>query len=511
MITRIFIFFFSLMLLTISLSGQNGEDKKEKTRIQLVQADRMTYSKERLGPGIQRLVGNVIFEHDSMYLYCDSAYLYEKDNSMNAWGDIRIRASDSLNIYGEELKYNGNSGMAEMRKNVRLIDNQLTLTTDHLDYDLTKNLGKYFGGGQIEDTTNQLSSKLGYYFADENNFFFKDNVHLVNPDYTMDSDTLLYNTNTEISHFFGPSYIRSDTNTIYCENGWYDTRNNISQFNENATLSNSKHSLQGDSLYYDRNLGFGKAFKDVTIIDSVQNVFIKGEFGQFWENTKNSLITDSAQAIQIENGDSLFMHADTLRYIGDTTSKKGKQLFAYYYVKLYRFDLQGKCDSLVYNMKDSVIKMYHNPVLWSANNQLSADFIKTFTANTINPKIILYQNAYMAEMDADSSNFNQIKGKNMYGYFKDDELYKVFVEGNVETIYFVRNEDTKLIGINKTEASDLNIYIKDKHIKELIFIKKPSSVLHPPGSLDKSELLISGFSWYYDQRPRNRYDIFRRE
>ena len=505
----------NFILITPMALGQQTEEKQDdrngnqkKTRIRLVEADYMNYDKEKLGPNIQRLVGNVTFEHDSMYLHCDSAYLFEKENSMDAWGNIHIEASDSVNIFGDKLSYDGNKQMAEMRNNVKLVDNQITLTTDYLDYDLSENTGKYTGGGKIVDTSNQLTSKIGYYYSDKKNFFFKDDVKLKNPEYIMNSDTLLYNTVSEIAYFFGPSHIRSDSNHIYCENGWYDTKNDISQFNENAYLTNSQQSLQGDSLYYDRNKGLGKAFQNVSVIDSAQNVIIKGEYGRFSEENNNSMITDSALAIQIDEGDSLFMHADTLKYIGDTTRQKGKQMFAYYNVKFYRFNLQGKCDSLSYTFRDSLIKMYDDPFVWSGENQLYSDSIVVYTGESKNKKMMLYHSAYMAEMDKDSVHYNQIKGKNMFGYFKDDELYKVNVEGNAETIYFVRNDKDELIGVDKAESSNLVIHVEDKRIRRLTFKNKPTAKLHPEESLSRSEKLIKDFTWNEEEHPESRYDIF---
>ncbi len=506
------VLFIICLILGLSLFGQQASDTLEspRTRIQLVQADRLMYNKDFPGPDIQRLLGNVILEHDSMFLHCDSAYLYEKKNSMDAWGNIRIVGSDSLFIYGEELYYDGNTGVAKMRKDVRLEDRQLTLTTDHLDYDLANNLGYYFNGGRIEDTSNVLTSELGYYFADDMEFFFKDSVHLVNPEYTMDSDTLMYHTATEVAFFYGPSFIRSDTNTIYCENGWYDTRRDLAQFNENAILYNSNYSLQGDSLFYDRNRGLGKAFVNVTVADSTQDILIKGHLAEFWEVSENALITDSAHAIHIDNGDSLFLHGDTLRYMGDTASREGKHLMAYYGVKFFRPNIQGSCDSLIYSLQDSVIRMFSKPVLWTENSQLYADYVEFHTAKSRNQKMLLRNNSFMAEADLDSASFNQVKGKNMYGYFRDDRLHKVYVEGNAETVYFVRDEEEALVGINKAASSDLYIYVADKRIERLVFIKEPGSILFPPGQLNPSQRLIDGFTWHDQLRPRSRHDIFRK-
>ncbi len=507
---QIFILMVMMLISATTSAQEEDKEKQKKTRIDIVDGELMQKIEE-LGPDVMRISGNVIFKHDSMYLYCDTAYWFNNTNSLKAWGNVHIKVSDSLNIYGKELFYHGDKHKAEMRDEVKLVDNQMILTTDYLDYDLAENVGKYTGGGKIVDTTNQLTSKIGYYYADENDFFFKDSVNLVNPRYTMDSDTLMYNTLTEISYFFGPSYIRSDTNLIYCENGWYDTKSDLAQFNENAMLTNNRHSLQGDSLFYDRNLGLGKAFRNVMVVDSVQNIIILGEYGRFLEATHNTLITDSAQAIQIDDGDSLFLHADTLRYLGDTIRKEGKQLFAYYKVKLYRVNLQGKCDSMVYNVEDSLIKMYHNPVIWSGNNQLYADYVKFFTGKGKSKRIYLVGNSYMAEMDADSSNFNQVKGKNMYGFFRNDELYKVDVTGNAQTVYFYRDENEQLMAIHIAASSDLNIRIDNKKISSIIYMKQPDEKIYHPDKISASEKKVKGFIWHNKSRPKDRFDIYRWE
>ncbi|MCF8295943.1 MAG: hypothetical protein K9J13_00240 [Saprospiraceae bacterium] len=479
---------------------------KKTTKIQLVSADKFTKS-SIINKDAKRLIGNVVFEHDGAMLYCDSAYLYTESNTMDAFSRVHIKASDSLDIYGDKLNYNGDTKLAELQNNVRMVDNQMTLTTNILHYDMKTKVGSYFTGGKIVDINNKLTSETGYYYSDFKEFFFKDHVVLTNPEYVMYSDTLKYHTVTEVAYFFGPTEIISDENIIYCENGWYNTISNISQYNKNAYLTNNKQTLSGDSLYYDRIKGIGRAFKNVEIIDSVQNIIVQGQFARHMEKAKYSVITDSTLAILIDEGDSLFLHADTLKVVFDSLNET-KFLFAYNKVKLFREDVQGMCDSLAYCVRDSVMKMFVEPILWSEKNQLTAEYMEMEMKDNRIKSMNLYRSAFIVEQD-DTAKFNQIKGKKMKGKFADNELKRILVKGNAQTIYFVRDDYKKLVGVNKSESTDVTIYLIENEISSMTFLELPTEVLHTPNELSPKELLLNDFTWEDEKRPKNKMDIFR--
>jgi lipopolysaccharide assembly outer membrane protein LptD (OstA) len=211
---------FNLLLFSLTSSGQRT------TRVDLIHADDMRFDRS-IAPDARRLIGNVQFKHEDTRMFCDSAYQFTVDNNFNAYGNVFIQVSDTVQIYGDRLYYKGNTRIAELHGNVKMVDNQMTLTTQHLFYNLETNTANYIQGGKIVDAENTLTSKWGFYYADDKNFFFRGDVELVNPQYVMNSDTLRYNTYTEVSYFFGPTTIVSEENTIFCKNGWYDTRNDI--------------------------------------------------------------------------------------------------------------------------------------------------------------------------------------------------------------------------------------------------------------------------------------------
>jgi len=501
------IFFIFIFSISISAFSQKKIDFDSK----------YLFTTEELGTDIKVLTDSVVFKHENSIMFCDSALFDYTNNYFDAFGNVRLikptKENDTVFLYGDTLHYSGKEKYARVRNNVILEKDSMVLITDSLDYDLDLNIGYYFDSGTTINGEDTLKSIFGYYFADDNEFFFKKNVEVINPRFKMFSDTLKHNTSTKISYFMGPTEIISDSNYIYCENGWYDHDKDISQFNKNAYLKNNEQILKGDSLYYNRNSGIGKAFKNVTFKDSVQNVLLLGNIGFYNEKTGFSSMTDSAVFIQVNNEtDSLFMHADTLQTYKDTIiyneiPKIFRIIQAFHYVKAYKEDFQFKCDSLVYNLKDSVIEMHINPVMWSDSNQLSADYIEIQTYRGDVDEIDMKNNAFIISQ-SDSIRFNQIFGKEMFAYIEEKELYQIDVVEEGKAVYFIRDDDKKLIGVNFMQCTDMEIYMKDNKVDKIWFFEKPTGKIHPPQTLSKEETLLPGFKWDIDYRPLNKAEIF---
>jgi len=475
------------------------------------------FTTEELGPDIKVLIDSVVFKHENSVMFCDSALFNYSNSYFDAYGNIKIikptKENDTVYLYGDTLHYSGKLKYAKVRNNVILEKDSLILYTDSLDYDLKQNLGYYFDSGTTINGEDTLRSVFGYYYADDNEFFFKKDVVITNPSFKMYSDTLKHNTKSKVSYFIGPTDIVSDSNYIYCENGWYDHENDISQFNKNAYLKKKEQILKGDSLYYNRNSGIGRAYRNVTFEDTLQNVVLLGNYGLYNERTDFSMMTDSALFIQISEGsDSMYMHADTLRSLKDSVLNAGEYqayrvIQAYNHVKTFKKDFQSKCDSLVYNLKDSVIEMHKDPVMWSDSNQLHADFIVIQTTNNEVSQVDLKNNAFIISQ-SDSIRYDQIFGKNMIAYVEDRQLVQINVLKEGKSIYFIRDDDGRLIGVNFIECKDMEIFMKDNKVDRIWFFEQPKGKIHPPLSLDISETLLPNFKWDIDYRPLNKDEVF---
>ena len=275
---------------------------------------------------------------------------------------IYIRQRDTFNLWGDYLEYDGDKKQAYVRDNVRLRDQDMQLTTDMVQYDVEAKIAFYTTGGRIVNGSDRLTSKQGRYYSRSKTFFFKDRVLLVNPEYQMKSDTLSYNTFSKVAYFYGPTYIYSEENTIFCRYGWYNTNENTSQFSKGVWIQGKDNKLVADSLLYNRNTGIGQAFRNITLIDTVEQIKIEGQYGISYRKTGKTMVTGNPLAIKYFEDDSLFVKADTLIDLADTT---GRRLSAFYNTKIHKTDMQGVSDSLIYSFTDSTISMLGKPVLWN--------------------------------------------------------------------------------------------------------------------------------------------------
>lgn len=486
-------------------------------RIELVNADVSEFD-ESINAKATRLLGKVVFKHENTLMYCDSAYMYREENRIEAFSNVRINQGDTLQMTGKRLDYDGNTKLAAIFEDVIMKDRKTILNTSQLDYDMNRELASYHDSAHIVDGENTLTSKSGYYFSQSHDLYFRKNVTLVNPQFTLECDTLKYNTIYKTAYFLGPTIIRSKENLIYCENGWYQTEKQRSSFTKNAFLRSKEQTLKGDSIVYDRVKAIGKAFGQVMINDTVNKLIIEGNYAEYHENSDSSWVTGRAVMTQVMSDDSLFMHADTLMAIGRDTTTEGrskKNLFAFHKVKLYSKELQGKCDSLVYNESDSTIRLFYVPILWSGLNQLTGDSIHMQTANGEVTKIFMNSNSFIVSMAdsvpdpvQDSMRYNQIRGKNMIGFLENNKIYKIDVVGNGQTIYYAKNKNNKNFAVNRAECSDLTIYVQENKVKSISLLNDPDGTLYPINQFSAKELRLKGFQWLGLQRPENKNGLF---
>lgn len=515
-VKRIVLLFVACILsLAVGAQPKGSQKTPNGTRINLKHADRLIGNKDQ---GFQRLIGSVQFEHEGMTMSCDSAHFYLDQNKLDAFGHVFIQQGDSLRMWSDFLTYDGNTRIAVASKNVRLTEADMTLTTDAITYDLANKFAYYSTGGRIVNKDNVLTSQHGGYSSESKTLTFKYDVVLTNPQYVMRCDTLRYTPGPRVAYFLGPTTIKSTTssNFIYCENGFYDTYNDIAQFEENAYIVTNNQTLKGDSIWYDHKNGIGKAFQNIEIKDTTQKVTIHGDYAIHYEKTETSLITGHAMFIQEFDTDSLYLHADTLKSITyREKDDKGKPIYedsatsktvlGYHHVSFFKSDMQGRCDSLAWSSVDSTMHLFGAPVLWSDQNQLTAKNIDLIISNGHLVRLEMETNCFIISQE-DTVRYNQIKGKKMTGYFQDNDLKKIYVEGNGQTLYYARSEN-KLIGINRADCSRLMIWIDKNEVQTISFYNQPDAQLYPPNELAPSEALLKDFQWRGKERPESVQDL----
>jgi lipopolysaccharide export system protein LptA len=504
---KMFRVYYALLIILWLLSGVNAQ--AQKSRIRILNALTLEYD-DNLGKDVQRLKGSVKFENKGSILDCDSAYFYP-NNNIEAFGHIHLNQGDTLHLNSDLLHYNGTNKITTVAGNVVLSDRDMTLITEKLVFIQDENLAYYSNGGKIINKDNTLTSKKGYYNTATKMLSFKDSVELHNPEYKMFADTLRFNINTEIAYFDGPTTIVSDDSKMYTEKGWYDTKTDYTELTLNNWFESDTQHLRADSLLYDRSLKLGKAFYNVAITDTTNKLLITGEYGQYDQTTNRSFVTEKATMVQTFDTDSLFLHADTLRLYHDTINDLN-EVYAFYNVRFFKPDIQGICDSLTYLQKDSIIRMYDDPVLWSKNNQLSGDTVEIELYGGEIKQLNLRKNAFIISRVDSSDYYNQIKGRNMKAIFKQNELNRIYVNGNGQTVYFAKSgegESAKMIGMNKADCSNILVMVVESQINKILFLDQPTGSLIPLSKIDPSQLKLKGYNLRNDDQPKDKDDIYR--
>lgn len=494
-----------VLITIVDVSAQGQQQQQQQVRIKIERADYLRHD-DKIGKNTQSLNGRVILSHHRTILHCDSAYMFNDSNTVVAYGNIHVIQNDSIHLYGNKLTYLGNENLAKIRENVRANKGDTWLYTEYLDYNREIDKAYFYNGGRVENGTSVLTSDNGLYFPNTNDVYFKNDVVGTSPSYIMYSDTMRFNTQTEIVTILGPTTIyTNDSTRIDSEKGWYNTQTDEAKLLYNNTIESGNYTLEGDTIFYEKRKGLGTVWGNMVLTDTIDNVKMCGNYGFYNEQTQEALATRHAVGMQVYAGDTLFIHADTFRIVPlpEDTSRLIK---AFYNVKFYRFDLQGRCDSLVFDFRDSIATMYYFPIVWAQGNQMTANKIKMYTRNRALYKSDLIDAAFAISPE-DSVGYNQVKGKLMTGYIRNNELYLIDVDGNGQTIYYPKDGDI-IIGINRAESSSMSIWLKENRISTITMRVSPTGNMNPPILLGEKDKKLAGFRWLDDYRPKSKDDIF---
>jgi len=497
-----------ILCLISALIFANQTFAQRKTKIELVRAKSIK-SDARLFNGARRLIGDVRFKQDSAIMECDSAHFYSDKNRFDAFGHVHLyKLNDSnIDVRADFLRHDGDRKVAHFRRNVVLRDSAVILTTDSLDYNLHEDIGSYEHKGKIVDSLTVLTSIKGFYFHRQREVYFWDSVVIDhnNSEYQMFTDSIRYGTETKIIDFFGPTEFYNDTNYMYARYGWYNTITENSMFKYDAKFKNPSQTITCDSMFFSRLDESGAAYSNVVAIDTTQNIMATGDYVEIHKEPELLLITKRARLIYIFDGDSLYLHADTLKMCRDT-SGEFRTFRAYWHVRAYKKNLQLQTDSIYFSMHDSIARFYGKPIFWVQGNQITSDYMEAFIKNKHLHKFMLYANG-MIVSPIDSTHYNQIRGAQMTGYMRNNDLYKVDVYKRSQTLYFPV-DGGEIIGMNKGESTDMTIYVKNRAIKHIVYRSSPKSYIYPLDNVSNNEMRLQGFTWLEAVRPTTPDDIF---
>ncbi len=458
-------------------------------------------------PGAALLTGNVKVSHDGIIMTCNKAYFFEKENYIKAFGEVQMVQGDTLYLNSKYAEYNGNIKQAFATGNVSMRSPESTLVTDTINFDRNKQEAFYNTFGTITNRENVLKSKSGRYFASQKKFLFLTAVTITNPKYVVKSNHLDYYTNSGHSYLFGPSTITSKENFIYTENGFYNTKKNTGHFLKKSYIKYNDRRIEADSLYYDRNKEMATATRNVKITDSINKGIIKGHYGEMYKKKDSLFITKHAVAINLVDKDSVYIHAKKIM----VTGKEGNRIIrGFNNARFYKKDMTGKCDSIHSDQKVALTKLIGKPILWNYENQMTGDVMHLIGNNKTEKldSLKVLNNAFIISKDTIGTGFNQVKGQNLYGKFKDSKLYEADIVKNTEVIYYMRNDKNELIGINKNVSSKINMTLDKNTIDTITFFTNVDGDIYPEKDLPENARKLRGFIWRGDERIKNKEDIF---
>nr|WP_317173817.1 OstA-like protein [Kordia aestuariivivens] len=501
--------FILLFLAQVSFSQtQNPEDKK--TVIKIVYGGNLNVNENKY-PGAKIFskteTGQVRFEHEGMDLWCDRAVLFQDRNWVKAYGNVFIQQGDSVEMSSEYIEYDGDTKFAVSKRNVRLQNTDMTLSTDTLYFDRNAQEAYFDTGGIVKDSATVLKSIEGRYFMEKNKYQFLKEVNITNPEYTVDSAQLDYYTDSKHAYMYGPSTIKGEDYTVYCERGFYNTVTEKGYFVKKSRIDYDNRIINGDSLYFEKSNEFASATNNIKITDTINKMILKGHYGEVYKAKDSAFITKRAVAISLVETDSMYIHGDRLLVTGPDDNRV---IRAYYNVKFFKTDMSGKCDSLFADNKSGITKMIRKPIMWNGESQMTGDTIflisnvKTEKLDSL--KVI--NNAFIVSKDTLGEGYNQVKGLNLYGKFEENKLREVDVVKNTEVVYYMYNDKNEFIGIDKTICSAINLTLNENQIEDITFFTRPDGVIYPDKDLPKNARKLRGFIWRGDERMLSKDDIF---
>ena len=503
---------------------------QEKKIIQIIEAGSFDRN-EKILPGANILKKDndirVHLLHDGMDIWSDYALFYKKNNSFKARGNVIVKQGDSIELYSNLLDYDGNERKIAAKEDVVFINNNTVLKTQVLFHDRDLKEIYFEKGGIINDSINTIKSNNGKYFLETSKYSFENRVNVYNSDYNINSQKLDYFTDSEKAFFYGPTVINGNDYTIFCEKGFYNTKTKSGYFVKKSKILYDNRKIEGDSLIFDDLKKYAAGSKNVVITDTINNTIIKGDFGQVYKALDSAMITKNSYAIKIFERDSLFIKADSLFAIGPENNRliKGR-----YNVNFIKSNMSGKSDKFIMNQKNGLIKLLRNkmskkelqiltskeiakknPIIWNGDSQMTGDEIHILSDINTNEldSLKILNNAFIIEKDSIGvNNYNQVKGIDLFGKFKENELIRLKINRNTEMIYYLYDEDTnELVGIDKAICSSIEMIINDNKIEEIIFYTNPEGKVYPENELEVNEKVLNGFNWRIDEKILNKTEI----
>lgn len=507
------------------------KDTVRKKKIEIIKTDSLLFRTEDLGR-YRKLIGHVQVRHEDARMYCDSAIIDIDANYMTAYGKmIHIQKGDSIDLWGDYLEYFGDQKLALLKGNCVLKDKSMILTTPELTYNLDTDIGSYSNSGRLVNKGTTINSRAGYYYHRTGNAVFYHDVVLYDSSRTIYADSLRYNIDNEIAYFITKTtIIDKDSSIIVTNSGYYDTRREKAVLGNNATIKRGDATVKAATIDYDNKAKEAIAKGNVVFHDSSERTTILSNY--VFSQEKNDFIKAYNDPLLIsvseDEKDTMYLSADTLLSykiaVTDTIFYRDsiqpdsiisydimedsvKIVQAYYKMKMIQGNMSAIADSLYYSDIDSAFKLYKNPVLWMDSTQITGDSIFLWMKDKEIHRADVMGNAFIIHMQHETV-FDQIKGKTMLALIAQKKIQEVQVDGNAESIYFIKDKD-EYNGANKSTSGFITVSFNNGEVNRIKLTGAPEAEFTPMEKIDLASFKLDGFVWHWGKKPMSKYDVIR--
>ncbi len=553
------------LLFPLFLSAQNQKDAK--LPVQILGAQFLTFEKTPEGTELNKLVGDVRLQQGESFMNCDSAYVNLATNNLEAFGNVQITQPGGTQVQSEYLKYTGNTRTAFLQKNVSLTDGKNNLWGEELTYNLGTKIGTYENGGTLQSETTTLSSNSGVYNARTKDSRFTGNVLVTDPKYQVSSTDLGYNTESKVVNFLGPSVVNNDKSELRTSSGFWDAKREIGHFNVRSSIRNAEQYVEADTLDYNRLTGFAIALGNVLALDTVQKTTLYSGYASYNEISRELYAAIKPVLKHVLTSDSIYIRADTFyavhvsKDIADTLQtpdsntfnknpqKKNRQktkkrlgntisetisepaeknnprlqpklkipdttmprfYTGFHHVIIYSDSLQARCDSIIYSGQDSTMRLMYNPVAWSRQSQITGDTILLLLDSSKLKELFVPDKAFVVSRSGTEKAglYDQVQGKTLTAFFEKNQINRMVVFPNAETIYFPTDESGAYLGVNEVTAERMRIFFDDQKISRIIYEQDVKPNMTPLKDVSIPALKLSRFQWREDERPKSKEELF---
>lgn len=501
---------FLLMFLwqvAISLQAQTPVSPDSSRIVTIEHADRLILKKIDTTNELLIGAGHVSFIDGKTKFTCDSAVRNKNLNIIEAFGNIHINDADSTHAYGQYLIYHIDKKLATLERNVKLTDGKSVLTSENLDYDTQLKIGTYKNGGKIVNEKTVITSRDATYYADLKDIYFKNDVKLKDPGYTLETDSLLYNSNTRIATFITRTYIKDSSGTeIVTSEGYYDLKNKLSRLGKRSVVKDKALTVTGDELAMDDATGLFQATGNAVMIDTSQGVTVIANNIKANRSNNTFIATQHPLMILKQDTDSVYVTADTL-YSGRMQDTTKRYFQGFHHVRIFSDSLQAVSDSLYYSGIDSVFQLFNDPIIWANKSQVTGDTIYLYTKNKKPEHLYVFENAMMINQ-ASPGLFNQLKGRTIDAFFKEGYIDHVKANGSAESVYYVQDQDSAFVSMNTLNASEIHLYFASRELKKIVATRDADGTNFPMTQIPEEKRKLRNFRWLEERRPKTKFELF---